>query len=71
VQIGPFIVDFACLAHKLIVEADGAGHNVNRDRERDEWLIGQGFRVPRFPNATIGDRPDAFFRAIFAATQQG
>jgi len=71
VQIGPFIVDFACLALRLIIEADGAAHDVNRDRERDDWLESQGFRVLRFSNGSIIDRPGELISAVLAAAQQG
>ena len=71
VQIGPFIADFACLAHKLIIEADGLAHDVNRDRARDDWLHSQGFRVLRFSNSSIIDRPHELVSAILADTQQG
>jgi very-short-patch-repair endonuclease len=71
VQIGPFIADFACLAHKLIVEADGPVHDATEDLARDGWLQTQGFRVLRFSNGTIIDRPHVFIAAILAATGQG
>jgi very-short-patch-repair endonuclease len=71
VQIGPFIADFACLAHKLIIEADGAAHDVERDRVRDDWLHSQGFRVLRLSNRSIIDRPHELVSAVLAATQQG
>jgi very-short-patch-repair endonuclease len=55
--IYPYIVDFACLAERLIVEADGSQHADNRDdARRDAFLRGQGFRVLRFwNNAVLGD----------------
>jgi very-short-patch-repair endonuclease len=46
--IFPYIVDFACLPAKLIVEADGSQHADDRqDARRDAWLAGRGFRVLR------------------------
>ena len=45
--IGFYIADFACLAHKLIVEVDGAGHSEERDELRDAFLARAGFRVLR------------------------
>ena len=58
VPIGRYIVDFLCLRHRLIVEADGPTHQGSaRDIERDAWLRGQGFKVLRFRNEEIhGDR---------------
>ncbi|MBB5744851.1 endonuclease domain-containing protein [Brevundimonas variabilis] len=54
--IGPYVVDFVCLGHRLIVEADGPFHDESRDAARDTWLTRQGFRVLRFPNAQIEQR---------------
>lgn len=54
VPIGPFIVDFYCAEHRLIVEADGGQHADNpNDIERDQWLSQQGYRVLRYWNPDI------------------
>jgi very-short-patch-repair endonuclease len=54
VQIGPYIVDFACSAKRLIVEADGGQHAENGyDERRDAWLKAQGFRIRRLWNHQI------------------
>lgn len=59
VPIGRYIVDLVCLDRRLIVEADGGQHAENSyDAERDAWLAGQGFRLRRFWNADILQRPD-------------
>jgi very-short-patch-repair endonuclease len=51
VPIGPYVVDFACLNHGVIVELDGGQHADNAaDRARDEYLKERGFRVLRFWN---------------------
>jgi len=48
--MGPYIVDFACLERKLIVEVDGGQHaaQLNYDTERTGWLQSHGYRVVRF-----------------------
>ena len=47
--IGGYIVDFVCFARRLVVEVDGSQHMASpRDRRRDLWLAGEGFRVLRF-----------------------
>jgi very-short-patch-repair endonuclease len=50
--IGRYVVDFVCLEKRLIVEADGGQHNESekkaKDRERDEWLRNEGYKVLRF-----------------------
>ena len=54
--IGPYIVDFVCLDHRLIVEVDGGQHAENAsDRRRDSWLCSEGYRVLRFWNNDVTD----------------
>jgi len=39
VRIGPYIADFVCYQHRLVVEADGPSHQESdTDPIRDEWL---------------------------------
>jgi very-short-patch-repair endonuclease len=67
VPIGPYVVDFLCLRHRLIVEADGPFHDDAKDAIRDTWLTSQGFRVLRFANKEIEDWPFRVMDAILAA----
>jgi very-short-patch-repair endonuclease len=57
VPIGPFFADFACLAKRLVVEADGRTHEndeaVASDRARDLWFEREGYRTLRFSNDFI------------------
>jgi very-short-patch-repair endonuclease len=54
VLIGSYIVDFVCLKHKVIVEADGGQHAGNaRDLIRDRWLAKEGYTVLRYYNHDI------------------
>ena len=54
VPIGSYIVDFACLGRKLVIEVDGAQHAESfGDKKRDAWLKGQGFKVLRFWNSDV------------------
>jgi very-short-patch-repair endonuclease len=54
VPIGNYIVDFICLQHKLIVEADGGQLVENRyDAIRDRWLAEEGYRIVRYGNDEI------------------
>ena len=59
VPLGNFIVDFACLESRLILEIDGGQHNEsNSDIRRDEWLKLSGFHVLRFwNNDVLGNLP--------------
>ena len=48
--IGPYIVDFACFAARLVVELDGNSHDdvvADHDERRQAWLESQGFKVLR------------------------
>lgn len=69
VVIGPYVVDFVCMRHRLIVEADGPFHDAERDAVRDEWLRTQTFRVLRFPNAQIENRDWEVVGAILEAVK--
>ena len=54
VPIGPYVVDFACLGRRLVVEVDGGQHAENsRDALRDAYLKDEGFRVLRFWNNDV------------------
>jgi very-short-patch-repair endonuclease len=69
VPVGRYIVDFMCLRHRLIVEADGPFHDADCDAARDAWLRGQGFRVLRFTNTEIDQRRELVLSAIMAAVE--
>jgi very-short-patch-repair endonuclease len=68
VPIGPYIADFVCFRHRLVVEADGAFHDADRDARRDAWLRAQQFEVLRFTNHVIALYPDEVLDAIRQAT---
>jgi very-short-patch-repair endonuclease len=65
-----FIVDFACLSQKLIVEIDGAQHqmteNLQADAERDARLQWLGYRVLRFGNGDVRHYLDSVLSKILA-----
>jgi len=66
--IGPFIVDFACSEHHLVVEADGSQHSENAaDDRRTAWLTSQGARVVGFWNNDIPANTEGVLEAILAA----
>ena len=50
-----YFTDFYCHQHELIVEVDGGIHEFQKeyDAEREEYLIGPGFRMIRFANEEI------------------
>jgi very-short-patch-repair endonuclease len=67
VPLGPYVLDFVCLRHRLVVEADGPFHDPDRDAARDAWLAGQGFRVLRFANGQIGAADHEVIAQILAS----
>lgn len=66
VPLGPYVADFLCLRHRLVVELDGPFHDPQRDAVRDAWLVGQGFRVLRFANQDMAN-PDRVLSRILEA----
>jgi primosomal protein N' (replication factor Y) len=65
--VGPYIVDFVCLGHRLVVELDGGQHDVPTDAERSRHLEAAGFCVLRFWNNDVFGRQDAVLALIFDA----
>ena len=55
--LGPYILDFVCLEHGLVVEVDGGQHADLQaqayDRQRSAWLQQQGLQVLRFWNHDV------------------
>ena len=67
VPMGPYVLDFLCLRHRLVVEADGPFHDPEHDARRDAWLASQGFRVLRFSNSQIHAADHRVVNRILAA----
>jgi very-short-patch-repair endonuclease len=71
VPIDHYIVDFACLQRRLIVEADGGQHSESRaDATRDAYLTAQGFRVLRFWNNDIFENEEGVLTSILNALER-
>ena len=72
VPIGVYVVDFACLSARVIVEADGGVHALRTfdDSKRDGFLRSQGFQVLRFPNSEILGKPNHVLAAIRDAAKE-
>jgi very-short-patch-repair endonuclease len=59
VALGAYIVDFICLAKRLVVEIDGPQHledaAAEYDARRTAWLLERGYRVIRFRNHEVDE----------------
>ena len=68
-RVGPYIVDFACLERKLIVEVDGGQHNepdgLAHDARRTVFLNRDGYTVLRFWNNEVLGRTDDVVETIW------
>lgn len=67
-SIGGFIVDFALLEVKLVIEVDGEYHN-NEDQKiydeaRTEFLKGYGLEIIRFTNEEVIEKTEEVIRKI-------
>src|SRR5712692_6479126 len=56
--LGPYIVDFACMSSRLVVEIGGEMYDRSPpiDEARAAWLDSRGFRVIRFTPDDVGGR---------------
>jgi len=70
--IGDYIVDFACLPLKLIIEVDGSQHmsNVNYDNARTLYLENHGFQVVRFWNNDVLTEINSVLEALTLTLSQ-
>jgi very-short-patch-repair endonuclease len=64
--IGPYIVDFCCIEHRIIVELDGGQHAlyVEADQRRTDFLSKLGYRVLRIWNHEVLVAPVAVLERI-------
>jgi very-short-patch-repair endonuclease len=69
--IGRYVADFAQHAAKLVIEVDGARHDLEdaqlHDHIRDEWLKSQGYRVLRVRDTEAFEQPQAVAARVAAA----
>jgi very-short-patch-repair endonuclease len=68
VPIGPYVADFLCYEKRLVIEVDGSQHvDSKRDKVRDRWFAGNGFRVLRFWNNDVLTNLEGVSTAILSA----
>ncbi len=68
-RIGHYIVDFACMEKKLVIEIDGGQHadGTQYDVQRNFWLESVGYRVMRFWNNEVLIDADTVRQVIWNA----
>ncbi|MDG5489431.1 endonuclease domain-containing protein [Sphingomonas sp. FW199] len=64
--VGPFIVDFLCAEHRVIVELDGGQHSPERDAARSKALEAADYALLRFWNHDVLENPDGVLATILA-----
>jgi very-short-patch-repair endonuclease len=64
VPIGMWIVDFACLRPRLVIEVDDRSHDWRDEQFRTMHLREQGFHVVRFTNKQVATDLDAVVNTI-------
>jgi very-short-patch-repair endonuclease len=68
--IGCYRADFYCAAARLVIEVDGAAHDMGdrpaRDAERTRVLEEKGYRLVRVPARDVLRDPDSVAAAIVA-----
>ena len=71
--IGRYIVDFCCLARKLVIEIDGDSHafQLEYDQERTAYLEERGYTVIRFTNDQVQRQLDAVLTEIARQCEAG
>ena len=69
---GDYILDFACLERKIVVELDGGQHadNVQYDNARTSYLERSGYRVLRFWNNEVFENIEGVVEVILNTLAQ-
>jgi len=62
-----FILDFVCFEKRIVIEIDGSQHASSQlDAGRDAALMAEGFKIARYWNNDVLQRPAAVLEDIFA-----
>jgi very-short-patch-repair endonuclease len=67
--IGPYVVDFVCPEHSLVIELDGESHigRANYDQQRQAQLEATGYRVLRVGNDDVLNDLNAVLAVVLRA----
>jgi very-short-patch-repair endonuclease len=70
-EFGPYLLDFYCPAHRIVIEVDGSQHlseeGLATDAERTRYLEARGLRVLRFDDFQVLTEIDQVMEVIHAA----
>jgi very-short-patch-repair endonuclease len=71
--IGPYVADFYCPAAKMVIEIDGATHDLRQDADarRDAYMRSLGLRVIRISAAEVLADPEAVADGIYRLSEAG
>jgi very-short-patch-repair endonuclease len=69
--IGRYIVDFYNHDQKLVIEVDGEIHESTQeyDKNKDNYLIGHGYKILRFKNNQIDNTVESVLKSILENLQ--
>jgi very-short-patch-repair endonuclease len=70
--IRPYVVDFACLKIRLVIELDGASHDNRQEQDaaREKYLAGLGYMVVRFSNQDVAENIDGVAATIMEQARE-
>lgn len=68
----PFIVDFACLPVRLVIEIDGYSHDLvhTHDKDRENKIIKMGYTILRFTNEDVDQNCEGVVYVILSKAQE-
>ncbi|MDP7247177.1 MAG: endonuclease domain-containing protein [Candidatus Peribacteraceae bacterium] len=66
VNIGPYIADFLCWRHNLIIEIDGLIHEKRKEHDvhRDKYLRDHGFKILRITNEEVNSDLESVLKKV-------
>ena len=69
--VGPYVCDFLCREHRLIVEVDGGQHcDSQTDKQRTAFLEREGYRLIRFWNNDVLENLEGVLTTIADALKR-
>lgn len=63
------ILDFACIARRVVIEADGGQHDLQTDADRTKRIEAEGWRLLRFWNNDILVNTEGVVLTLIAALE--